>query len=189
MHSGFVFGGGDSVREVPSYYHCTTPILILNATEHHIVYERYPKPSNERPEPYILDLRYCDENWIDYEELMKGPAKTDEELGFEVVAHDDPEVAGPFDFPDASPGIDFKSKLKGPIEVGVDFGKEEEPIGTTLYIDGESPLIAIQTDPVPFVAGQVYRNIAETTETLKETYPEVYDGPDGESNDKSKEEE
>lgn len=153
IHSGFVFGGGDSVRDVPSYYHCTTPILILNATEHHIVYERYPKPSNDRPEPYILDVRYCDGNWIDYEKLMKGPAKTDEEFGFEVVNHDDPEVAGPFDFPDAGPGIDFKSKLKGPIEVGVDFGREE----------------------ISPIAGEVYRNITRTTEVLKEAHPEAYE--------------
>lgn len=45
------------------------PIRILKATDKHIVYEWVNEPEwNNKPN--ILSYEYCDDNWIDYNELM-----------------------------------------------------------------------------------------------------------------------
>lgn len=44
--------------------YCTNAMKILAATETHIVAER-------NRYKFILDSRFIDENWIDYDELMK----------------------------------------------------------------------------------------------------------------------
>ena len=50
------------------------PIKIINATDNHIVYERSEKWSRICPksnnEYNILSYEYCDDDWIDYEELI-----------------------------------------------------------------------------------------------------------------------
>lgn len=46
------------------------PIIILKVTDSHIVY-RYIDKSYMGNEPYILTYEYCDDNWIDYDELIK----------------------------------------------------------------------------------------------------------------------
>ena len=53
----------------------STPIEIINATDTHIVY-KHAKGSVEAKifksdEPRILPYEFCDDNWIDYTELLK----------------------------------------------------------------------------------------------------------------------
>jgi hypothetical protein len=70
--SAGLFSGGDTVRQIPDFYYCTTPIRILNATDYHIVFlpcELIVAGPTEL-KPRILDLRFCDDNWIDYESLI-----------------------------------------------------------------------------------------------------------------------
>lgn len=58
------------------YSYSREPIIILAATESHIVYKHtddsvYAKMGNGKVETHILDSRWCDDNWTDYDELMK----------------------------------------------------------------------------------------------------------------------
>ena len=54
------------------YSYTTSPIKILKVTDNHIVYN-YSGTSEEKifEGQYILDKRWIDDNWEDYEKLMK----------------------------------------------------------------------------------------------------------------------
>jgi len=62
-------------EEVKDYSYTTEPLKILKVTDNHILYEYsedgfiYKVVGNETP--HILDKRWLDDNWTDYEELMK----------------------------------------------------------------------------------------------------------------------
>jgi hypothetical protein len=56
-----------TMKERPVYAYTQDPIKILKATDHHIVFEREWLGVKKTS---ILDCRYCDNNWIDYDELM-----------------------------------------------------------------------------------------------------------------------
>ena len=58
------------------YSHTSEPLIILAATESHIITKRLDdsfivKMSDGKNKPHILDCRWCDDNWTDYDELMK----------------------------------------------------------------------------------------------------------------------
>jgi hypothetical protein len=74
MTGGMLSFGGPSVSTMPDYSYCTDPVKIVAATDHHVVIEQtldsvFAKdgPATKRT---ILDERFCDENWIDYDELV-----------------------------------------------------------------------------------------------------------------------
>lgn len=50
-----------------NYFYCTEPVKIINATENHIAVER--KGIGDKFIT-ILDKRYCDNNWVDYDDLV-----------------------------------------------------------------------------------------------------------------------
>jgi hypothetical protein len=62
--------GRNAIRTKPiigsdeGWGYCTNPMKILAATEYHIVCERNRMK-------FLLDSRYIDNCWTDYEELMK----------------------------------------------------------------------------------------------------------------------
>ncbi len=67
--------GKEVIRTAPTshgdYSFTSNPIIIINATDEHIIY-KYPSDnclgyfdSREK----ILNFTWCDDNWIDYEEL------------------------------------------------------------------------------------------------------------------------
>lgn len=66
--------GVETKTKTQDYSYSSEPLVILAATESHIVV-KYPEGSfNARhlsDEPRILDSRWCDDNWTDYDELMK----------------------------------------------------------------------------------------------------------------------
>jgi hypothetical protein len=55
------------------YSYTTTPIRIIKVTENHIIYNH--KGTGEGSlfgkDKYILDSRWLDDNWTDYQELVK----------------------------------------------------------------------------------------------------------------------
>jgi hypothetical protein len=58
------------------YSYTDEPLIILAATESHIII-KYPDDSllsrmgGGKDKPHILNCRWCDDNWADYDELMK----------------------------------------------------------------------------------------------------------------------
>jgi hypothetical protein len=64
---GFLFNG--RIVEKSNYSYTEAPIKILKATDSHIVYER-EKFDGEKVIS-VLNLKYCDDNWTDYDELIK----------------------------------------------------------------------------------------------------------------------
>ena len=62
--------GGYGVAKRPNYLYTTEPVKILKATESHIICEikAFDGTTRER----ILNCQFCDDNWIDYNELMEG---------------------------------------------------------------------------------------------------------------------
>lgn len=71
---GFM-GFSNSYINVPNYYFCEHPIKIVNATDNHIVYEQ---ELGDSATTHILSCKYCDDNWIDYEELVGSQCKQQE---------------------------------------------------------------------------------------------------------------
>ena len=65
---GFAFGGDRFVR-IPDYTYCTTPVKIIAATDHNIVCEE-KGVFDGKPRRIILDERFCDEAWVDYDALV-----------------------------------------------------------------------------------------------------------------------
>lgn len=66
-----LFGG--EVKSMPDYSYCSSPILIVNATDSHIIYHSKSFDKGEYDfdkEPRVLDCRYCDDNWTDYDSLV-----------------------------------------------------------------------------------------------------------------------
>ena len=65
------YAGGGTDRS-----HMEEPVKILKATDCHIVYEygdeflKMCKTANDSPN--IMSYEYCDDNWVDYDELMSG---------------------------------------------------------------------------------------------------------------------
>lgn len=61
------------------YSYTSSPILIINATDSHIVYT-YPEESlfGKDDKPHILDVRWNDDNWVPYDSLFIDPV--DKEL-------------------------------------------------------------------------------------------------------------
>lgn len=70
--SGGLFGDVGIGLARHDYSFSSSPIIILVATENHIVYSR---TEDEQKifgnKPSVLDRRWCDDNWTDYDELMK----------------------------------------------------------------------------------------------------------------------
>lgn len=68
---GMGFGMGvETKAKTQDYSYSSEPILILAATENHIVYTSRHN-AFDRDSKHILDSRWCDDNWTDYDELMK----------------------------------------------------------------------------------------------------------------------
>jgi hypothetical protein len=69
---GIGTGTGAGIRY--DYSYTDEPLIILAATESHVIV-KHPEDSflvrHVGNEPRILDCRWCDENWTDYDELMK----------------------------------------------------------------------------------------------------------------------
>ena len=61
------------------YSYTQQPIDILYATDSHIVYD-YENYKQER-ENRILSCQFCDDNWIDYDELMFNVNKNKDSRG------------------------------------------------------------------------------------------------------------
>lgn len=68
------------VRE-PDYTYCTEPVKIIVATDHNIVCEKTGFGDSK----FIvnLDERFCDDGWVDYDELVRG-GKQEESGGNDV---------------------------------------------------------------------------------------------------------
>lgn len=60
-----ILGGRES--ELKDYSFCSTVIRIVAATEHNIVYEHKLCGVTRTS---ILDERFCDDNWVDYDALV-----------------------------------------------------------------------------------------------------------------------
>lgn len=71
------FSVRESIVEMPDYALCTEPVKIINATDHHIVCERRSILGEARIQ--VLDERYCDDAWTDYDELIGGSENEHEE--------------------------------------------------------------------------------------------------------------
>ena len=74
------------------YSYGTEPLLILAVTEHHVVVEYVE--SFMKGKRHILDSRWNDENWDDYNELMKLADETKEELAkasTDAADHSEPD--------------------------------------------------------------------------------------------------
>ena len=67
---------GSRVQSVPDYTYCVEPEKIINATDHHVVIER---EVFGKPHTMLLDERYCDDAWTDYDELIGGKNHVPEE--------------------------------------------------------------------------------------------------------------
>lgn len=65
-----MFGMGVQVITRHDYSHTTSPVLIVGATENHILYKSLDS-FLDNTRVHILDCRWCDNNWIDYDELME----------------------------------------------------------------------------------------------------------------------
>jgi hypothetical protein len=79
-----ILSPADDIGDIPSFFGIGTrkatldysfserPILILAATESHIVFKFCNREERTYgADKHILDNRWCDENWTDYDELMK----------------------------------------------------------------------------------------------------------------------
>lgn len=69
--------GKKAIRTAPTktcgdYSYTDTPLLILKATDTHIVYQHCNDFEVKMfgTEPRILRCDYCDDNWTDYDELI-----------------------------------------------------------------------------------------------------------------------
>lgn len=62
-----LFGMG--LTKKPDYSYTTKPAKILKATETHIVIEITLYDGSTKQE--LLNSKFCDENWIDYDELVR----------------------------------------------------------------------------------------------------------------------
>ena len=60
---------GSRVQSIPDYTYCVEPAKIINATDHHVVIER---EVFGKIHMMLLDERYCDDAWTDYDELIGG---------------------------------------------------------------------------------------------------------------------
>ncbi|WP_195308226.1 hypothetical protein [Flavonifractor plautii] len=60
---------GSRVQSIPDYTYCVEPVKIINATDHHVVIER---EVFGKIHMMLLDERYCDDAWTDYDELIGG---------------------------------------------------------------------------------------------------------------------
>ncbi len=72
-----VFLGFEGLRENCDYSYTTTPIRILKVTDNHIIYN-HVGTSEEKifgKKKHILNLRWLDNNWTDYNKLMKLDSK------------------------------------------------------------------------------------------------------------------
>jgi hypothetical protein len=67
VENGFGIMSSGLVKK-PDYRFTTEPIKIIKATEYHILAERKNYDGSIKQE--LLNSRYCDENWVDYDELM-----------------------------------------------------------------------------------------------------------------------
>lgn len=53
------------------YSHTQSPIHVINATESHVVFEYLPEYDKFLSgKKRILDCRWCDDNWIDFDFLL-----------------------------------------------------------------------------------------------------------------------
>lgn len=59
---------GTGLQKKPNYAFTTRPIKILKATEDHIIYE---SEFMGKKSTTLLDSRYCDDKWTDYDELVR----------------------------------------------------------------------------------------------------------------------
>lgn len=68
--SGIFYGGGryEKIQET-DYTYCTEAVKIVAASDHNIVVERRHEFA-EKPIRTILDERYCDDHWVDFDELL-----------------------------------------------------------------------------------------------------------------------
>lgn len=76
IQGGGLFYGEVKVKE-PDYTYCTDAVKIIAATDHNIVAESENLFGN--PVTVILDERYCDDAWIDYNALIGGTENVPEE--------------------------------------------------------------------------------------------------------------
>lgn len=69
VSSGGLMMGGDRLVREPDYTYCTMPVKIIAATDHNIICEDDGIFDN-RPRRIILDERFCDDAWVDYDALV-----------------------------------------------------------------------------------------------------------------------
>lgn len=69
------FMSGEELVKIPNYDLCRLAVRIVGATDHNIVIERKVFDGWKRE---ILDERYCDDAWADYEALLNGAPMDDE---------------------------------------------------------------------------------------------------------------
>lgn len=76
-----LFSLGEATEGRLDYSHTSSPIEIVKATKTHIIY-RYPDDEFMAAElnrrPHILDHKWIDDNWIDYDVLLQGVEQTTE---------------------------------------------------------------------------------------------------------------
>lgn len=67
---GLFYGGGgyEKIQET-DYTYCAEAVKIVAASDHNIVVERISTFSG-KPIQTILDERYCDDHWVDFDELL-----------------------------------------------------------------------------------------------------------------------
>lgn len=67
--------GKNAIRTAPTYgdwSYTDTPILIINATNNHIIFKAIGRKAKIFGEEIrILNSRWCDDSWIDFDELIK----------------------------------------------------------------------------------------------------------------------
>lgn len=63
------YGNRYEKTEEADYTYCTNPITIIGATDHNIVGEQVSVFA-DKPRRVILDERYCDDAWVDLDELV-----------------------------------------------------------------------------------------------------------------------
>lgn len=79
------FGLFGEVEQNYDYSYTSDPIIILAATENHIVY-KYPENHHfASTDKHILDSRWCDDNWTDYDELLELASETNMKLMQELM--------------------------------------------------------------------------------------------------------
>lgn len=65
---------GDHFENQPNYCYTTESIKIVNATDSHIIAE-VKSFMGDKTTTRILNCQYCDDNWIDYDELINPKAE------------------------------------------------------------------------------------------------------------------